>query len=116
MKLGLSDFWRTDKIFLSKGKFTIPSLFNAPKPRLCSSNKTNLFDENFSNNSNLDDSDIYLPVFPCGNNRKLYIIPIIPTLVKKIIINFDSLKVSGLDCIPVVVQKNCQPELSYILA
>ena len=78
--------------------------------------KTNLFDENFSNNSNLDDSDIYLPFFPCGNNRKLYIIPITPTLVKKVINNFDSSKVSGLDYIPVVVQKNCQPELSYILA
>ena len=116
MKLGLGDFWQTAKIILRKGKFTTPSLFNAPKAKLCSSSKTNLCDEDFSNNFNLDDSDIYLPVFPCGNNQKLYIIPIIPTLVKKIIINFDSLKVSGLDCIPVVVQKNCQPELSYILA
>ena len=109
--------WRTDKIFLSKGKFTIPSLLNAPKARLCSSNKTNFFYENLSNNSSLDDSDIYLPVFPCGNNRKLYIIPITPTLVKKVIINFDSSEVPGLDCIPVVVfQKNCESELSYILA
>ena len=80
------------------------------------SNKTNLFDEIFSNNSNLDDLDIYLPVFPSRNNWKLYIIPITPTLVKKVINNFDSSKVSGLDCIPVVVQKNYQPELSYILA
>ena len=37
-------------------------------------------------------------------------------MVKKIITNLDSSKVSGLDCIPVVVLKNCGPELSYILA
>ena len=30
--------------------------------------------------------------------------------------NIDSSKVSRLDCIPVVVIKNCEPELSYILA
>ena len=37
-------------------------------------------------------------------------------MVKKIITNFDSSKVSGPECIPVVVLKNCEPELSYILA
>ena len=30
--------------------------------------------------------------------------------------NFDSSKVCGPDCIPVVALKNCEPELSYILA
>ena len=30
--------------------------------------------------------------------------------------NLDLLKASGLDCIPVVVLKNCEPEHSYILA
>ena len=37
-------------------------------------------------------------------------------MVKKIITNLDSSKVSGPDCIPVVVLKNCDPELSCILA
>ena len=37
-------------------------------------------------------------------------------MVKKIITNLDSLKASGPDCIPVVVLKNCEPELSYVLA
>ena len=37
-------------------------------------------------------------------------------MVKKVILNLDSSKVSGPDCIPVVVLKNCEPELSYILA
>ena len=37
-------------------------------------------------------------------------------MVKKVITNLDSSKASGPDCIPVVVRKNCDPELSYILA
>ena len=36
-------------------------------------------------------------------------------MVKKIIMNLDLSKASGRDCIPMVVLKNCQPELSYIL-
>ena len=35
-------------------------------------------------------------------------------MVKKVITNLDSSKVSGPDCIPVVFLKNCEPELSYI--
>ena len=37
-------------------------------------------------------------------------------MVEKVITNLDSSKASGPDCIPVVVLKNCEPELSYILA
>ena len=37
-------------------------------------------------------------------------------MVKKFIMNVDLSKASGPDCIPVVVLKNCEPELSYILA
>ena len=37
-------------------------------------------------------------------------------MVKKVITNLDSSKASGPDCIPVVVLKNGEPELSYILA
>ena len=37
-------------------------------------------------------------------------------MVKKVIMNLNLSKASGLDCIPVVVLKNCKPELSYILA
>ena len=39
-----------------------------------------------------------------------------PKMVKKVITNLDLSKASGPDCIPVVVLKNCEPELSYILA
>ena len=37
-------------------------------------------------------------------------------MVKNVITNLDSSKASGPDCIPVMVLKNCEPELSYILA
>ena len=37
-------------------------------------------------------------------------------MVKKIITNFDSSKASGPDSIPVAIPKNCEPELSYIIA
>ena len=37
-------------------------------------------------------------------------------MVKKVITNLDSSKACGPDCIPVVVLKICEPELSYILA
>ena len=36
-------------------------------------------------------------------------------MVKKVITNLDSLKASGPDYVPVVVLKNCEPELPYIL-
>ena len=80
------------------------------------SDKAKLFAKNFSKNSNLGDSGISLPVFPSRTNLKLHNISITPKMVKKVITNLDSSKASGPDCIPVVVLKNCEPELSYILA
>ena len=37
-------------------------------------------------------------------------------MVRKVVMNLDLSKASGPDRIPVVVLKNCEPELSYILA
>ena len=67
-------------------------------------------------NSNLDDSGISLPVFPSRTNLKLHNISVTPKMVRKVIMNLNLSKASGPDCIPVVVLKNCEPELSYILA
>ena len=78
--------------------------------------KVKLFAENFSKNSNLDDSAISLSVFPSRANLKLHNISVTSKRVKKVIINLDFSKASGPDCIPVVILKNCEPELSYILA
>ena len=112
--LGSRDFWRIANSVLNKGKSAIPPLFNGPEVLSSASGKAKLFDKNFSKNSSLDDSGISLPVFP--SRTKLHNISITPKMVKKVLTNLDSSKASGLDCIPVVVLKNCEPELSYILA
>ena len=78
------------------------------------SDKAKLFAKIFSKNSNLDDSVISLSVSP--SRAELYNISVTPKMVKKGIKNFDASKASGLDSIPVVVLKNCEPKMSYILA
>ena len=67
-------------------------------------------------NSNFDDSGISLPVFPSRTNMKWHNISVTPKIVRTVVMNLDFSKASGPDCIPVVVLKNCEPELSYILA
>ena len=73
--------------------------------------KQNCLLKNFSKNSNLNDSVISLPVFLSRTNLKLHNIYITPKMVKKVIMNLDLSKASGPDCIPIVVLKNCEPEL-----
>ena len=80
------------------------------------SDKAKLFVENFSKNSNLDDSDISLLVFPSRTNLKLHNVFVTLKMAKKVIINLDLSKASRPDCIPLMVLKNCEPELSFILA
>ena len=115
-KLGSRDFWRIANIVLNKGKSAIPPLFNRPEGLSCASDKARSFAENFSKNSNLHDSGISLPVFPSRTNLRLYNISVSPKMVKKVIINLDLSEASGPDCFLVVVLKNCEPELSYVLA
>ena len=100
----------------NKGKFAIPPLFNSQEVFFSASDKLKLLAKNFCFNSNLDDSGISLCALPSRTNRKLHNIFVTPKMVKKIITNLDLSKTSGPDCIPVVVLKNCEPELSYILA
>ena len=115
-KLGSRDFWGIVNSVLNKSKPAIPPLFNGPEMLSSASDKAKLFPENSSKNSNLDDPGISLPVFPSRNNLKLNNISVTPKLVKKVIMNLDLLKTSGPECIPVVVLKNCDPKLPYILA
>ena len=84
--------------------------------KCCASSKAKLSAKIFSKNYNLDDLGISLPAFPSRINLKLHNIYITPKIVRKAIMNLDSSKAFGPDCIPVVVLKNCKPELSYILA
>ena len=110
------DFWQIANSVLNKGKSAIPLLFNGLWALSSASDKAKLFAENFSKNSNLDDSGISLPFFSCRTNLKLPNISVTPKMVKKVITNVDLSQTSCPDCILVVVLKNCEPELSYILA
>ena len=115
-KLGSHDFWWIANSVLNKGKSAIPPLFNGPEVLSSGSDKAKFFAENFSLNSNLDDLGVSLPVFPSRTNLKLHNISITPKMVRKVVMNLDLSKASGPDCIPVVVLKNCEPKLPYILA
>ena len=89
----------------------MPPLFNGPEVLPSASA------ENFSKNSNIDDSGIFLSVFASRTNLTLHNTSVTPKIVKKIITNFDlSSKASGPERIPIVVLKNCESELSFILA
>ena len=108
-KIGSHDFWRIANSVLIKDKSAIPPLFNGLEVLSSASDKAKLFAENFSMNSNLDNSGISLPVFPSRTNLKLHNTS---KMVKKVILNLDLSKASHPDCIPVVVLKNCVVELS----
>ena len=113
-KLGSRDFWRIANSALNKRKSAVPPLFKCLEVLSSASDKAKLFGKDFSRNSNLDDSSISLPTFPSITNLQLHNISIIPMMDKKIIMNLDSSKTPGRDCIPVVV-KNCEPEFLYKL-
>ena len=83
-KLGSQDFWQIANSVLNKGKSAIPPLFNGPEVLSSASDKAKLFAENFSKNSNLDDSGISLPVFLSRTNLKLHNISVTPKMVKGI--------------------------------
>ena len=114
--LGSRDFWQITNNVLNESKSAIPPLFNGLELLPSASDKAKLFAEKFSKNSNLDDSGISLPVFSSRTNLKLHNISVTPKMIRKVVMNLDLSKASGPDCIPVVVLKNCEPELSYILA
>ena len=114
--MALGHFWRIGNSVLNKAKSAISPLFKSLEVLASASDKAKLFAKKFSTNSNLDDSGISSPVFPSRTNLKLHYISVAPKMVKKVITNLDSSKAPGLDCIPAVVLKNCETELSCILA
>ena len=115
-KLGSWKCWLIGNFVLNKGKSAIPPQFIGLEMLSFASYKAKLFTENFSKNSNLDDLGISSPVLPSRTNLELDNISVTAKMVKKVIMNPNLSKSFGPDCIPVVVLKNCEPKLSYILA
>ena len=115
-KLGSQDFWQIANSVISKSKSAIPP-FSGLDMLFSASDKVKLFAKNFCKNSNLNDSGISLLVFPSRTNLKLHNISATPNMVKRVRTNCDLSQASGPDCNPVVVVlKNCELELSNILA
>ena len=115
-KLVPHDFWQIANSVLNKDKSAIPPLFNDAEVLPSASDKAKLFAENFSKNSNSDDSGIALHVFSSRTNLKLHHIFVTPKMVKKVIMNLVLSKTPRPDCIPVIALRNCELELFYILA
>ena len=92
-KLGSWDFWQIANNVLNKRKSTIPPLFNTQEVLTSSSDKAKLVAKNFSKNSNLDDSGIFLLVFPSRTYLKLHNIFAAPKT------SLDSSKASCPTCI-----------------
>ena len=85
-------------VFLTKVNMLFLLYSVAQRCSLLHLTKLKLFFENFSKNSNLDDSGISLPVFSSRTNLKLHNIS--PKMVKKVIMNLDLSEASGPDFIP----------------
>ena len=114
-KLGSWDFRQIANSVLNRGKSALPHLVNGLEMLSSASDKAKLLAENFSKNSNVDESGISLLTFPSRTNLKLHNTSATPKMVEKVIMNLDLSKASGPDYIPAVILKNCEPELSYIL-
>ena len=98
-KLGSRDFWQTANSILNKGESAIPVLFNGPEMLSSTTDKVELFTENFSKNSYLDDPVMSLPVLPSRTTLKLNNISVAPKMLKKVKTNLDLSEASGPDCI-----------------
>ena len=88
-KLGSQGFWGIANSILNKGKSAIPSLFNSREVLSSVFDEAKLFAEDFSKNSNIDDSGISLPVFSPRSNLKLHNISVASKMVNEVIMNLD---------------------------
>ena len=66
--MALGTFGELLIVFSRKVRSAIPLLFNVPEVLSSATDKAKLLAENFSENSNLDDSGISLPVFLSRTN------------------------------------------------
>ena len=107
MKLGSCECSQLVNSVLKKYNSGVPFLFIGFDVLSYAFHKVKLFAENFSKNSNLDDSDISLPAYPAITNLNMHNIPVTRKLIKKVITNIDLSKMSDPNW--------SEPEFSHIL-
>ena len=112
-KLGSLDFWQIANSFFNKDKSAY--LLYLTDWRFCLLHlvKQSYLLKTFLRTLILMALVSLFTCFP-RTNLKLHNISITPKMVNKVIMNLDSSKVSGSDCIPMMVLRNCEPELSCI--
>ena len=93
LNLALVNFGKMPVIFSTKTNQLYLLYSAARKCCLLHQIKQNLFTENSSKNSDVDDSGISLHVFPSRTNLILHNISVTPRMVKKVITNLDMSKV-----------------------
>ena len=89
-------------------------LFSNPEVFLPASDIAQLCRKSFSKNSDLNDSGFF--TYFSSKTKLNLLISQTTKLVKKVINNLGLLEASSLDCILVVVLKNYEAQLSYVLA
>ena len=114
--LALRTFDKLPIVFSTKANLLYLLYSTAPRYCLLYLIKQNCLLKTFLRTLILIISGMSLPVFPSRTNPKLHNISVTPTMVKKVITNLDFSNASGPNFIPVVILKNCEPKLSYILA
>ena len=114
-RLGSKDFWRIVNSVLKRNKSSLPSLSTgSDRMATTSAEKAELLCSTFAQNSSSEDDGRALPIFPKRSKSTLNIPSITVKQVRKIIAKLDSSKSSGPDGIPVVVLKECAPELAPV--
>ena len=77
-KFDSQDFWQIANSVFNKGKSAIPLPFTVLQVLSFAYHKAKLLAKNFSENSDLEDSGISLPIFPSKTNLKLHNISVTP--------------------------------------
>ena len=107
-------FWQIATSVFNKAESAIHFLFNGAEVLSSTSDKTIYLLKTFLR-TNFDESVISLPTLTSRENLKLNNVIVTLKFIKKIITNLEFWKAAGPDCILVVVQENCELELSSTL-
>ena len=88
-KFGSQNFWQMANSALKEAKSAIALIFNGLEVLPSVPNKSKLFAEDFSNNFNLNDSGISVPVLPSRTNLKLHNVSVTTKMLKNVIMNLE---------------------------
>ena len=114
-KPGCWDFQRiASSVVLNKGNSAKLPQFNSPQVFSSACDKAKLLKPFLETLIGI--TQVCLPAFFSRTNLTLCNTSVSSKFIEKVITNLDLSKTFDLDCIPVVILKNCEPAIFYILA